>query len=80
MLDANSNYKHKRRSPGELRHPKGGWPGRRGRPLIFSIWKPPDPPQADVADAAVEVGEAMRDLAAALGERGVGVFGLRPRK
>jgi len=24
MLDANSNYEHKRRSPGELRHPREG--------------------------------------------------------
>jgi len=35
MLDTNQNYKHKGRSPEELRHPKGRWPGRRGRPACW---------------------------------------------
>ena len=30
------HYKHKRRSPEKLRHSKGRWPGRRGRP---SCWE-----------------------------------------
>jgi len=35
MLDTNENYKHKKRSPLDLRHPKGRWPGSRGRPAYW---------------------------------------------